>query len=128
MEQSATPTLYYPHITSRIAPTVHNLLAYSSTAPHSAWKFLLLHLSNPPLAPSLTLIRSQVHQGYFDILFPSDFRTLSLIYQAITGRFVRTSSHADFMGRWADLVATECANGDNPLVGWYGNQRVLWTV
>ena len=74
------------------------------------------------------MIVEQVHQGYFDILFPTDFNSTERIYQALTGRFTRSSSHADFMGHWADIDQTTCMNGDNPLLSWYQNQRVLCTV
>ncbi|QPC66635.1 hypothetical protein HYE67_008866 [Fusarium culmorum] len=38
-----------------------------------------------------------VHQGYFDILFPTDFQTTEAIYRAITGKLTRVMSHGDFM-------------------------------
>ncbi|PYH61267.1 amidase signature enzyme [Aspergillus niger CBS 101883] len=42
-----------------------------------------------------------VHQGYFDIFFPTDFNTTEDIYRAVTGKLTQVMSHEDFMRRWA---------------------------
>lgn len=70
----------------------------------------------------------QVHQGYFDILFPTDFEVMEPMYTAITGRFARTYLHEDFMAGRADVVETSTKNGDNPLLSWYKNASVMITV
>lgn len=69
-----------------------------------------------------------VHQGYFDIMFPTDFRITEAMYQAITGKLTRVLSHEDFMQRWADIEETETQSGENPLLSWYKNASVLYTV
>ncbi|KAK5663739.1 hypothetical protein OQA88_4170 [Cercophora sp. LCS_1] len=69
-----------------------------------------------------------VHQGYFDIMFPTDFRISEAIYQAITGKLTRVSSHEDFMRKWAFIDETETRSGENPLLSWYKNASVLYTV
>ncbi|KAK3362641.1 S-adenosyl-L-methionine-dependent methyltransferase [Lasiosphaeria hispida] len=69
-----------------------------------------------------------VHQGYFDIMFPTDFRISESIYQAITGKLTRVLSHEEFMRRWAYVEETETRSGENPLLGWYKNASVLYTV
>ena len=69
-----------------------------------------------------------VQQGYFDILFPTDFGVMEDMYRAITGRLTRVMTHEDFFGRWADLGATEMRSGENALVGWYQNASVMVTV
>ncbi|KAF2001165.1 DUF185-domain-containing protein [Amniculicola lignicola CBS 123094] len=69
-----------------------------------------------------------VHQGYFDILFPTDFEVMQPMYTAITGRFARTYSHEDFMGSRADLLETQTKNGENPLLSWYKNASVMITL
>ncbi|KAF2739290.1 DUF185-domain-containing protein [Polyplosphaeria fusca] len=69
-----------------------------------------------------------VHQGYFDILFPTDFGVVEPLYTAITGRFSRTYSHEDFMLGRADITETQTKNGENPLLGWYKNASVMITI
>lgn len=70
----------------------------------------------------------KVHQGYFDIMFPTDFQVSEAMYQAITGKLTRVLSHEDFMRRWAYLEETETRSGENPLLSWYKNASVLCTV
>ncbi|EMT61525.1 Protein midA like protein [Fusarium odoratissimum] len=69
-----------------------------------------------------------VHQGYFDILFPTDFRVTEAIYRAITGKLTRVMSHGDFMRKWAYVEDTETRSGENPLISNYRNASVLVTV
>ncbi|TLD25795.1 putative cog1565 domain protein [Venturia nashicola] len=69
-----------------------------------------------------------VQQGYFDILFPTDFRVMEDMYRAITGKFTKVLTHEDFLSKWAYLEDTRCGSGENPLVGWYRNASVLITV
>ncbi|KAK0733523.1 S-adenosyl-L-methionine-dependent methyltransferase [Lasiosphaeria miniovina] len=69
-----------------------------------------------------------VHQGYFDIMFPTDFHRAEAIYQAITGKLTRVLSHEEFMRRWAYLEETETQTGENPLLSWYKNASVLTTL
>ncbi|KKA26223.1 hypothetical protein TD95_000036 [Thielaviopsis punctulata] len=69
-----------------------------------------------------------VHQGYFDILFPTDFRVMESIYRAMTGKFTRVSTHEDFMRRWAYIEDTETRSGENPLLDYYKNASVLVTL
>ncbi|KAK3372466.1 S-adenosyl-L-methionine-dependent methyltransferase [Podospora didyma] len=69
-----------------------------------------------------------VHQGYFDIMFPTDFRIAEASYQAITGKLTRVLTHEEFMRRWAYLEETETQTGENPLLSWYKNASVLFTV
>lgn len=80
---------------------------------------------------SCVYIRSnvlQVHQGYFDILFPTNFAVMELTYRAITGKLTRVVSHEDFFRKWANVEDTETKNGENPLLNWYKNASVLVTV
>ncbi|KAF2636350.1 DUF185-domain-containing protein [Massarina eburnea CBS 473.64] len=69
-----------------------------------------------------------VHQGYFDILFPTDFEVMEPMYTAITGRFARTYTHEDFMTSRAGIEETRTKNGENPLLSWYKNASVMITV
>jgi hypothetical protein len=70
----------------------------------------------------------QVHQGYFDILFPTNFTVMELMYRAITGKLTKVISHEEFLRRWAYVEDTETKNGENPLLSWYKNASVLLTV
>lgn len=69
-----------------------------------------------------------VQQGYFDILFPTDFGVMEDIYRAITGRLTRVMTHEDFFHRWAYLEDTQMRSGENPLLSWYKNASVMLTV
>ncbi|KAF2966063.1 hypothetical protein GQX73_g7515 [Xylaria multiplex] len=69
-----------------------------------------------------------VHQGYFDILFPTDFRIMEAVYGAITGRLTRVVSHEDFMRSWAYVEDTQTQSGENPLLSWYKNASMMITV
>ncbi|CAK7205918.1 hypothetical protein SEUCBS139899_008698 [Sporothrix eucalyptigena] len=69
-----------------------------------------------------------VHQGYFDIMFPTDFRVVEAMYRAITGKLSRVVSHEQFMRHWAHIEDTRTRSGENPLLSWYANASVLATV
>ncbi|EMC95282.1 hypothetical protein BAUCODRAFT_35266 [Baudoinia panamericana UAMH 10762] len=69
-----------------------------------------------------------VHQGYFDILFPTDFGVMEDIYRAITGRLTRVMTHEDFFRRWAYVEETQMRSGENAMLGWYKNASVMVTV
>ncbi|MCJ1270717.1 hypothetical protein MMC22_010614 [Lobaria immixta] len=69
-----------------------------------------------------------VQQGYFDILFPTNFAVMEDIYRALTGNLTRVLSHEDFLRRWAFVEDTEARNGENPLLTWYANASVMTTV
>ncbi|CAD6500061.1 BgTH12-04166 [Blumeria graminis f. sp. triticale] len=69
-----------------------------------------------------------VKQGYFDILFPTDFNVVVPMYMAITGKLTRLSSHEEFLNKWAYVEETETKNGENPILSWYKNASVLTTV
>ncbi|KAF7714348.1 Uncharacterized protein PECH_003054 [Penicillium ucsense] len=69
-----------------------------------------------------------VHQGYFDIFFPTDFNVIEDMYRAITGKLTQVTTHEDFVRRWAYIEDTETRNGENPLLTWYKNASMLMTV
>lgn len=69
-----------------------------------------------------------VHQGYFDIFFPTDFAMMEDIYRAITGKLTRVSKHQTFLESWAILEETRVRNGDNPLLNWYANASMMTTI
>lgn len=69
-----------------------------------------------------------VHQGYFDIFFPTDFQLMEDMYRAITGKLTRVSSQENFLRNWADTEATMTRSGENPLLSWYRNADVMTTI
>ncbi|KXJ86262.1 S-adenosyl-L-methionine-dependent methyltransferase [Microdochium bolleyi] len=69
-----------------------------------------------------------VHQGYFDILFPTDFRVMESVYRAITGKLTRVMTHEEYFRDWAYLDDTETRSGENPLLSWYKNASVMVTI
>ncbi|KKY21696.1 putative ubiquitin-protein ligase e3 c [Phaeomoniella chlamydospora] len=77
---------------------------------------------------NVTVTTPFVHQGYFDIFFPSDFTVMEDIYRAITGKLTKVSTHRDFLERWAWIEETTTANGENPMLEWYKNAMVLTTI
>ena len=77
---------------------------------------------------SEVLTRKQVQQGYFDILFPTDFAVMEDIYRAITGKLTRVLTHEDFLRRWAYVEDTQTRSGENPMLSWYKNASVMTTV
>lgn len=92
-----------------------------------------LHSTTPqlPFADPWQLILTlprQVHQGYFDIMFPTDFRVNEDMYRAITGKLTRVLTQEDFLKRWAYVEDTRTRSGENPLLGWYKNASVMITL
>ncbi|OAA54468.1 COG1565 domain protein [Cordyceps fumosorosea ARSEF 2679] len=69
-----------------------------------------------------------VHQGYFDILFPTDFAIAEAMYRAVTGKLTRVMSHGDFLRRWAYVEDTQTRSGENPMLSHYKNASVMVTV
>ena len=69
-----------------------------------------------------------VHQGYFDIFFPTHFGVMEAMYRAVTGKLTRATSHEEFVGNWADVYACTTQDGEVPLLGWYKNAGVMVTV
>ena len=97
---------------------------------------LCLACSPPPPPPPLLKSsnqankydKRQVQQGYFDILFPTDFQLMESIYRVLTGKFARVTSQEDFLRRWADIDHTRTASGENPMLSWYQNASIMTTL
>lgn len=66
-----------------------------------------------------------VQQGYFDILFPTDFAAIEDIYRAITGKLTKVMSHSEFLSRWAYVQDTATKSRENPMLSWYKNSSVM---
>ena len=56
----------------------------------------------------------QVQQGYFDILFPTDFDVMDDMYKALTGKLTRVMKHEDFMRSEERRVGKECRSRWSP--------------
>lgn len=69
-----------------------------------------------------------VQQGYFDILFPTDFQVMQALYQSQTGKLTRVMKHEEFMRNWAEIERTTTKTGENPLIDWYKNASVMSSV
>lgn len=61
-------------------------------------------------------------------MFPTDFTVMEKMYQAITGRLSRVSTHEDFMRRWAYVDETRTRSGENPMLSWFKNASVMTTL
>lgn len=68
-----------------------------------------------------------VEQGYFDIMFPTDFKTINEVYQQVTGKNSYISSHAEFLKQWADYKKTETKSGENPMLDLYSNADFIYS-
>ncbi|KAG8527103.1 uncharacterized protein KY384_008532 [Bacidia gigantensis] len=66
-----------------------------------------------------------VMQGYFDILFPTNFAMMEDLYRAVTGKLTKVTSHAEWLRRWAYTEDTQCKSGENPMLSWYENSSVM---
>ncbi|KAL2056135.1 hypothetical protein ABVK25_003778 [Lepraria finkii] len=66
-----------------------------------------------------------VQQGYFDILFPTDFAVIEDVYRAITGKLTRVMAHEEFLKRWAYVEDSATKSGENPMLSWYKNSSVM---
>lgn len=60
-------------------------------------------------------------QGYFDIMFPTDFQLASEIYKQVTGKVARVELHREFLEEWSEVEMTETKKGENPMLDFYGN-------
>ena len=60
-------------------------------------------------------------QGYFDIMFATDFEVVGDLYRQVTGKRVKVHSHKEFMVEWADSEATKTKTGENPMLDFYTN-------
>lgn len=61
------------------------------------------------------------HQGYFDIMFPTNFDLANEMYRRVTGKLARVELHKAFLEQWADVDATTTQKGENPMLDFYKN-------
>ncbi|OZJ04805.1 hypothetical protein BZG36_01858 [Bifiguratus adelaidae] len=75
-----------------------------------------------------------VQPGWFDIFFPTNFELLRDMYhivcrkdRPINERLVKVLPHRDFLERYADLEMTRTRSGENPMLMYYENVKMLLT-
>ncbi|WPK23801.1 hypothetical protein PUMCH_001047 [Australozyma saopauloensis] len=61
------------------------------------------------------------HQGYFDIMFATDFNQARDLYRQVTGKLAKVEHHREFLEQWADVEATTTKKGENPMLEFYKN-------
>lgn len=66
-------------------------------------------------------------QGFFDIMFPTDFEVMSSLYKEVTGKVCNTCSHEDFLRTWGDVNATTTKSGENPMLELYSNASFIYS-
>lgn len=69
-----------------------------------------------------------VEQGYFDIMFPTNFKSINEMYKQVTGKSSSTCSHADFLKKWADVEKTKTKSGENPMLDLYSNADFIYST
>lgn len=65
------------------------------------------------------------HQGFFDIMFPTDFQLARDLYKQVTGKIAKVELHHDFLEQWADVEATTTKKGENPMLDFYKNASFM---
>jgi len=66
-----------------------------------------------------------VDQGFFDIMFPTDFHLLRDLYVNICGKLIKNVKHKDFLEQWGDVENTTTKSGENPMLSFYKNASFL---
>lgn len=65
------------------------------------------------------------HQGYFDIMFATDFHLASDLYKKTTGKLAKVELHKQFLMQWADVDQTTTKKGENPMLDFYKNAAFM---
>lgn len=65
------------------------------------------------------------HQGYFDIMFPTDFDIASDMYTKVTGKLAKVELHQEFLEQWSDVELTTTKKGENPMLDFYKNVKFM---
>lgn len=73
----------------------------------------------------VTVSTYMVNQGYFDIMFPTNFELMAKIYNKVTGKSLEVNTHRKFMQAWSESEKTQCANGENPMLDYYKNVKFM---
>lgn len=65
------------------------------------------------------------HQGFFDIMFPTDFNVMSDMYYQVTGKSASVELHKHYLQQWSDIKATTTKKGENPMLDFYKNVNFM---
>lgn len=65
------------------------------------------------------------YQGFFDIMFPTDFKVTSDLYKQVTGKVPKVESHREFLEQWANTEITTTKLGENPMLDFYKNVKFM---
>lgn len=68
-----------------------------------------------------------VLQGYFDILFPTDFELAADLYRKVCNKLINRASHQEFLEQWAELETTTTKKGENPMLSFYRNAAFMFS-
>ncbi|KAF5104400.1 hypothetical protein DV451_000635 [Geotrichum candidum] len=68
-----------------------------------------------------------VLQGFFDILFPTDFELAAELYRVVCNKLIKTDTHHDFLEQWAELESTMTKKGENPMLSFYQNAAFMYS-
>ncbi|GMM31101.1 type II protein arginine methyltransferase [Martiniozyma asiatica (nom. inval.)] len=68
-----------------------------------------------------------VEQGYFDIMFPTDFIAMNEMYKQVVGKSSQTCTHRTFLEKWGEIEKTKTKNGENPMLELYENAAFLYS-
>lgn len=121
------PTRYveFLHVLKRYFPE-HRLLAADFTHLESTIPGYCAPVVQTVLEGQMVPISTYMAlQGFFDILFPTDFDLAAQLYAAVIGRTVQPASHRQFLEAWAELDATATKTGENPMLSFYKNAAFL---
>lgn len=75
----------------------------------------------------VTVSTYMVLQGFFDIMFPTDFRLAQQLYSNIIGRPATVAQHGEFLQKWADPKESATKIGENPMLSFYRNAAFLFS-
>lgn len=68
-----------------------------------------------------------VEQGYFDIMFPTNFKVMNEMYKQVTGKESESATHREFLKKWAEIEKTTTKSGENPMLELYSNAAFLYS-
>lgn len=69
----------------------------------------------------IDVLTYMVMQGYFDIMFATDFGLAQNLYQEVCGKPAEIRSHKEFLSDWANTEETMTKQGENPMLDFYTN-------
>lgn len=68
-----------------------------------------------------------VEQGFFDIMFPTNFKVMNDMYSKVTGKTSQICTHKEFLEKWAEVEKTKTKSGENPMLELYSNAEFMYS-